>query len=809
MSKPLNGLTNKEVIKSRNEHGENLLPQKKEGSIIALLLSQFESPLIYLLLGVSIVSFLFGEQQDGFLILAVLVINISIGFYQEFRAQKTLDALKQLLEPITTVIREGKRKRIPTREVVVGDLIVLGAGDVVPADGMVIESVNLLIKEAVLTGEGEAVAKAPEFDDQAYMGTTILSGNGIMEAKVVGVDTKFGQIGKELIAIEQRETPLQASLEKFSKVLSILVIIVALVIFLVGIYYENEALTMLRYAIVLAVAVIPEGLPVVVTVILALGMRRILKQKGLVKNLISVETLGATTVICTDKTGTLTTGNMQVVMEQLEDKQRTYQAFIVNNEQRTNIEIALWDYVHKNGFNAKKFFEDFEKIYLEPFSSASKYALTVCSCAKSKIGYLTGAPEILLDYCKLSEGEKKEIEAEINKLAAQGYRLLAAAYQENIDEAKPKLKNSYTWAGLIGITDPLREDAAANLQKAEEAGIDVKIITGDYRITAEKIAQNLGLHLNASQIIEGNEIDAMSAYELSKVIGVKKLFARVTPEHKLKIVEALQDNGKVVAMTGDGVNDVLALKKADIGIAMGNAVEVAKEASDLILLNNNFSTIISTVEEGRLVYKNIRKVIAYILSNSFAEMILIFGALLLRLPAPLAVAQILWIHLICDGPPDIALGFDDDKTGLLKQKPHDTRKEFILDKKTRTLIVFISLCIAFLSLMIFNHFYSVVGDYKLAQSVVFAFLSMISLTYILSYKDLEVPILRMKKFFKNKILIWSLVYGYILTFIAIYLPGLNEALDVTPLEPIHWVIIVLGAVVISIGVELIKMIRFK
>jgi Ca2+-transporting ATPase len=341
-----------------------------------------------------------------------------------------------------------------------------------------------------------------------------------------------------------------------------------------------------------------------------------------------VETLGATTVICTDKTGTLTTGNMQVINEEMVVQDRSYQAFIVNNEQRTNIEVAMWDHVHRNGFDANSFFDQYKKNYLELFSSETKYALTICASSTESIGYLTGAPEIVMGFCHMSEDDKTNRIRMIEDLAAQGYRLLAAAFKINNDEEELKQKKGYTWSGLIAIADPIREEAAASLMKAKQAGIAVKILTGDYRVTAEKIAQNLKLELAPHQIIEGGQIDVMSTEELSKVISEKVLFARITPEHKLKIVEALQLNGEIVAMTGDGVNDVLALKRADIGIAMGNAVEVAKEAADLILLNNNFNTIISTVEEGRLVFKNIRKVTGYVLSNSFAEMLLILGAMI-------------------------------------------------------------------------------------------------------------------------------------------------------------------------------------
>ncbi len=803
------GLTTQEVAKQREVYGENKLPSSNEVSLFKLLLSQFKSPLIILLLITALISFVFNEGSDAILITIVLVLNISIGLSQEYKAQKTLQALKNMLEPTTTVVRNNSRKRIFTHEIVPGDIVVLGAGDIIPADGKILEANYLLIKEAILTGESEAIPKDPKKDNLVFMGTSVLKGSGIFKVEKIALETKFGKIGEELIKINDSETPLQKSLSDFSKKLSILVIILAITIFIIGLLYGNPPTEMFRYAIILAIAIIPEGLPVVVTVILARGMNRILKKKGLVKNLLSVETLGATTVICVDKTGTLTTGNMQIVDEIMVEKDRSYEAFIINNDQRTNIEIAMWEYIKKTGFNIKGFVKNYKKEFFESFSSESKYALTICSCPKEKIAYLTGAPDIILKYIGDSDATKDKIMSDISFLASQGYRLIASAYKIDSDTENLKKKTGYIWSGLLAIYDPLRPEAKESLNLAQQGGISVKILTGDYIKTAEKIAYNLNLDLKRDEMLEGKELDKMTSKQLSKIIDKIRLFARITPQHKLKIIEALQSKGEVVAMTGDGVNDVLALKKADIGIAMGNSAEVTKEAADLILLNNNFSTIIHTIEEGRLVFKNIRKVIGYILSNSFAEITLIFATFLLRLPTPLTVAQILWIHLICDGPPDLALGFDTDTKGLLQDKPHNSKKEFILDKKTRVLILFVSITVAIITLIVYSHFVLRVGDTQLGQTISFAILSIISLSYLFSYKELEVPVYRIKGIFKNKIIIFSIIYGLILTFMAIYIEPIRGALGNSVLELNHWIIIILVALIIVIGVEVIKLMKKK
>lgn len=800
------GLSEKEVQAGQKQFGPNAIEQVQKDNALTILAKQFKSPIIYLLSGTAIVTMLFGEWTDAILIMAVLVFDIAFGFYQEYNASKTLHALKQMIDPQTTVIRAGKRIRVSTKELVPGDLAVLGPGDIVPADGKLLNSVNLLIKEAILTGEQEAIPKSDQGkDSKVFMGTSVLSGNGVMQVTGTGKQTEFGKIGLSLLTMDEQETPLQLQLEKFSKSLTLIVLVISIIIFGAGIARENSIWDSLRFAIVLAIAAIPEGLPIVVTVILSLGMKRILKEKGLVKNLLSVETLGSTTVICTDKTGTLTEGNMKVVITELTHKESLMKALVSNNDQRTNMEVALFTYAKSEEMPIDDYFESNSKFYDEPFSSETKYHFSIWDDGHKKTAYLTGAPEFIMSACNLADDEKKRIKTIISDWANKGLRVIAAAYKDSGDLKK---KEQFSLSGLIGIDDPIRDSAKASLEQAARAGIKVKIITGDYRKTAVKIAHNLGLTIADENIMEGTELDKISLSDLRKKIGSVILFARVSPQHKLKIIEALQKNGEVVAMTGDGVNDVLALKKADIGIAMGNSSDVAKEAADLILLDNDFQTIVSTCEEGRLVYLNIKKVIGYILSNSFAEIILITIATLLGLPVPLLVAQILWIHLICDGPPDIILGFDHDKTGLLDSPPKDHRKEQIFDRKLRTLVGAVSTSIALLGTAIYLYYLNN-GGVDLARTMVFAFLCMISLIYIFSYKDLNRPLWKMRNLGENKLLFGAILYGIILTVSALYLPFLNIFLNTQPIGLEHWIVIMTASVFVTGVVELVKKFRFK
>ena len=797
------GLNEKEVLELRQKFGENVIPYKEEAAWLSVLFSQFKSPLIYIVIIVGLISLIFKEYFDALLIGAVVVLNVLMGFSQEHHAKKTLSALRKILKPKTIVIRESQRKEIEVKELVPGDLVVLGSGDKIPADGKLTEGVNFLVNEAILTGEEEAITKTEkEGRNLLFMGTTVLSGRGIMEVVKIGRDTEVGKIGQSLSEIKEEKTPLQEKLEVFAKSLAKIVLVISLIIFLTGLLYRANPVEIFKMAVILAIAAIPEGLPIAITVILALGMRRILKRHGLVKTLLSIETLGSTSVICTDKTGTLTEGNMRVVKTDFLDKDKALLALTLVNEQRSNLEVAVWNYIkNEKRSSPQEILDSTERIYEEPFDSEKKYSMTINKIIGKEEAFLMGAPEIILSFCQNLENEKSETLGKIERWADEGLKVLGVASKEKGDL---KEKKEFSFMGLVGIADPIRKEAKEAIQIAQKAGIKVKIVTGDYRKTAERVASNLGFDLKPQNILEGQELEIISEKELKEKIDDIILFTRVTPHQKQKIVKVLQEKGEIVAMTGDGVNDAPALKKADIGVVIGAGTDVAKEAGDLILLDNNFKTIVAACEEGRLIFSNIKKVVAYVLSNSFVEITAIFGAILLNFPPPLTVAQILWIHLICDGPPDIVLGFEPKEKMLMQESPKNLKKEGILDNLTMFLIFAVSITAGVLSLFLFWYFGFKKGDLNLGQTITFATIASVDLIYIFAYKNLKKPIIKTENFFQNKYLFWGISFGFLLLFLAIYLPFCNKILGTVPLDLFHWLLVFSVALITTLIIELAK-----
>jgi len=803
---PPKGLSEKQVLEIRKKFGENTISSKKKTAWFSILFSQFKSPLIYILIIIGFISLFFKEYFDVILIWSVIILNILMGFSQEYHVEKTLTALRKFLKPKTIVIREGKRKEIESRELVPGDLVILNSGDKAPADGKIIEGANLLINEAILTGEEEAIAKTTkEESNKVFMGTIVIFGRGVMEVLNIGKETAIGKIEQSLADIKERKTPIQLKLDEFSKSLGKIILIVCLVIFLVGLLYQVGTWEMFRFSIILAVAAIPEGLPIAITVILALGMRRILKRNGLVKKLISIETLGSTSVICTDKTGTLTEGKMKVVKTDFLDEGKALLALTLNNEQMSGLELAIWNYIkEKKRFNPQDIFDKTERVYEEPFDSEKKYSMTINKVGTNEeTAFLKGAPEIILSFCQISYEEKNKILGEIENWADEGLRILGVAFKERGDL---KEKKEFSWLGLVGIIDPIRKDVKEAILSVQEAGIKIKIVTGDYRKTAERVAINLGFKLESKNVLEGQELEVISEEELKKKIDDIVIFSRIVPHQKQKIVKVLQEKGEVVAMTGDGVNDALALKKADIGVAVGSASEVAKEAGDLILLDNNFKTIVAAIEEGRLIFSNIKKVVSYVLSNSFVEIFLIFGSIILNLPYPLTIVQILWLHLICDGPPDIILGFEPKEKDLMKERPQNIQKESILSDSMKFLIFGISFIVGSLCLFLFWYILKKTGDLAFVRTLIFATVAVVDLIYIFSFKNLKKPVFKTDNFFQNKLLFLGVFYGFFLTFAAVYLPALNRILGTTPLKPFYWLLVLGVALIATFWTEVVKFI---
>ena len=815
----LTGLTPEQVLERRAQFGENRLPAEKGVSVWTILLNQLKSPLVYIILVAAGVSLVLGELGDFAIIMVVVVIDVILGFVQEYQAQRTYVALKGLLKPTTTVIRDGQRLEVEVWELVPGDLVLLTAGEKAPGDGELIESTRLSIDEAILTGESEPVNKhsidqaeenppdkAVEAQTHVFMGTTVVTGRGILRVTETGTQTELGQIATSLSEHVEEDTPLQLRLKAFSKVLTYIVVGATLVILLVGLAMGREFFDMLRTSIILAIAAVPEGLLIAVTVILVLGMRKVLNRNGLVKKLLAVETLGSVSVICTDKTGTLTEGRMRVNRADLLDNQRAWQTMVLCNNLEGPVDIALWEYAEKViPGGPQELFDQSERLAEELFTSETKYMITAVTSNLFKgerYYFLKGAPEIVLGMCNITTEPREDLLAQVDEWAGEGMRLLGLAYRQG---GMLEDYTGYTWVGLLGMEDPVREGVQHAIQVAQHAGIQVKMITGDYRLTAEHIACSIDLMEEGDPTLEGGEIAGLTDEQLQEQVKKTAVFSRIRPQDKFRIVRALQAYGGIAAMIGDGVNDAPALKRADIGVVVGTATDVAKETADLILLDNNFRTIVAAVEEGRTIFQNIRKVVAYTLSNSFAEVLTIFVAMMLRWPAPLAVAQILWIHLICDGPSDIVLGFEPKEKGIMDEppKPKDSP---ILTHLGMSLIAVISVVSSIFALLIFGYYFAIHGDAVEGQSLVFASLATNSMVYIFAYRSMRQPLWKMVPLRENKWLVWTVLAGLATVLIAFLIPGLRKVLGIVPLTLTQWGLIAGIALLLLAIVEIAKLI---
>ncbi len=781
---PDGGLSQTEVLARRKAYGENRLPAEKATSPLTILLAQVKSPLVYIILVAALVSLVAREYGDFAIIMAVVVIDVVLGFAQEYQAQKTYTALKGLLKPTTTVLRDGERREVEAWELVPGDLALLSMGEKVPADGRVRESVKLGLDEAILTGEAEPVTK--DVGQSAFMGTTVVAGRGLIQVDKTGPATELGGIATSLQEHVEEDTPLQKRLKAFSRTLTLIVLGFTLAILATGLILGEDFLQMLRTSIILAIAAVPEGLLIAVTVILVLGMRKILKRNGLVKRLLAVETLGSVTTICTDKTGTLTEGRMRVSMADILDADRALQVMVLCNDLEGPVDIALWEHARLlMGADPQAMVDRSQRLEEELFTSETKYMITAVTgtlLGGQGYNFLKGAPEIVLGMCEIKPEEKARHLGLVDEWAGLGLRMIGLAVRPlgRLEDYR-----GYSWVGLLGLEDPVREGVVESVEVAHRAGIQVKMITGDYPKTAEHVARRIGLMQEGEGSLEGREVADLGDTELQALVRTTPVFARIRPHDKLRIIRALQAEGEITAMIGDGVNDAPALQRANIGVVVGSATDVAKETADLILLDNNFRTIVAAVEEGRIIFQNIRKVVAYTLSNSFAEVLAIFVAMILGWPAPLLVAQILWIHLICDGPSDIVLGFEPMEKGIMDEKPKSLH-EPILSHLGLSLIGVISVSSATAVLLLFHHMYAVHGNPVEGRSIVFASFAINSMVYIFAYRSMRQPIWRMNPLRANMALVWAVAAGVAMAILPFLMPGLRSLLGIVPLSLAEW-----------------------
>jgi Ca2+-transporting ATPase len=824
------GLSLPEAEEKLKQFGLNEIEKGKSLSWFRLLFNQFKSPLIYILFLAGLITLFLKEWTDSVVIFLAVGLNTILGFIQEFKAEKSLIALSKILVPHARVIRDGKEEVIEAAKLVPGDLVILLTGDKIPADGKMIEAVDFHANEAILTGESLSVAKKK--GDEVFTGTMVASGRGKFLVEKTGRATKMGRIAVKLSETVGEETPLKKQIGHFSKILAVIFSLICVIIFLEGLWRQRDPLEMFTLSVAVAVAAIPEGLVVSLTVILTLGMQRILKRKGLVRRLLAAETLGSVDVICADKTGTLTKGKMEVIGSLASKKitqaeERLKRAAILCNNMTNPLEIAMMHWAQKEISGGEEMVSSNLRLGEIPFSSQRKFIAILVDLKNKNQGeiILSGAPEMVMEMSTMSGKEKESWRKKLDNSTKKGLRVVAfssasgslkelrtsfSRLEKEANKFDGQLSGDWRflkleWLGLLLFEDPVRAEVKETLRLCRRAGIKVKVVTGDYRHTAVAVLNKLeigGGSIKDNQIMEGWELEKISEKELAKQIEEIVLFARTTPEQKIRIVEALQAKGHSIAMMGDGVNDALALKKSDIGIVVGEASEVAKETADMVLLDSNFKTIVAAVEEGRGIFENIRKVVLYLLSDSFTEMILIGGSLLLGLPSPLLPAQILWVNLVEDGLPGLALAFEPKDQGLMEEPPR-VKERPILDQEVKAIIFIIGLVTDFLLFLVFWCLLKQNLAIEVIRTIIFAGLAINSLLYVFSCKTLRKNLWQVNPV-SNKFLVLSVIFGFFLLFSGIYFSPLGLILKTEALPAGFWLLIFGLGLFNTGGIELVK-----
>lgn len=871
------GLTAEEAKKRQEEYGLNELKAKKKKSLLVKFLEQFKDFMIIILIISAIISGVVGVAQgegftDTIIILVVVVVNAIIGVAQENKAEKSLEALQKLSSHVAKVIRNGKLQVIQSKELVPGDIVILETGDYVPADLRIIEAVNLKAQEAALTGESVPVEKmAAKIEDEKigigdrinmlFSSSLITYGRGKAVVVETGMNTEVGKIADIINTAEEQETPLQQKLDKLGKTLGIVALAICAVIFVVGLLYGKEPIHMFMTAVSLAVAAIPEGLPAVFTIVLAIGVQRMVKRNAIVKKLPAVETLGSASVICSDKTGTLTQNKMTVEKvfcdgnlvnleesaDMIDIQKLVYASMLCNDTKISEddkltgdpTETALVDMAFKLDFDPSVY-GMFPRVAEIPFDSDRKLMTTVHEENGKYVVYTKGGVDELLANCNsyILEGdiktdleEYKEIIRKYNmEMAQNALRVLAMAYKvldhkPTAEEIK-ELESNLTYIGMVGMIDPPRLEVKDAVQECKEAGIKTVMITGDHKITAIAIAKSLGILENDDEAITGTELEEMSDEELIRNVRKYSVYARVSPEHKVRIVKAWQANGEIVAMTGDGVNDAPSLKIADIGCAMGVVgTDVAKEAADVILTDDNFATVVSAVEEGRRIYDNILKAIQFLLSSNIGEIVVLFLAILITpllskqfgvditLIETLLPIHILWINLVTDSLPALALAVDPAADNVMKRKPLKNTKKGIFTKGMTWRIVYQGLMIGLITLAAF-----IIGlstpdvsqeeKVKIGQTMAFYVLALSELVHVFNIRDNKRSIFK-TGMFNNSKLILATVVSASLMFVILFTQGLRDIFSLAMLPAMHvfeTVMLVLAPVII---VEIFKLLKIN
>ena len=834
---PEKGLTSSQARTRLEKYGKNKLSEKKRPGLFFKFISQFSDFMVLILLAASAASFIIsilsnsGDMADPVIILIIVILNAVIGTVQEAKAEKAISALRELSAPRARVLRNGREYIIPSEEVVRGDILLPRAGDRICADARLIEAAALRAEEASLTGESVPAeknagvilpGKTPVGDraNMLFSSTFITGGHGKAVVTDTGMDTQVGAIAAMLEEGSPPDTPLQKGLAKTGRLLGLGALAICFVIFILGLFQKMPVLDIFMISVSLAVAAIPEGLPAVVTIVLAMGVRRLAARRAVIRRLPAVETLGSTTVICTDKTGTLTQNKMRV--EKLISSGRAVSSHSVPGKFLLSLgalcnnscpksgggytgdptEAALAEAGEAAGEKKPDLEKRFVRIHEIPFDSRQKYMLTIHRLPTG--GFRTimkGAPDIISGLCagihtdsgirRLDKAERRALREQNSSLAQKGMRVIAAAYRDS--EVMPdtgSVPENMVFAGLIGLSDPLRSGAAQAVSRCRQAGIRTVMITGDHILTAKAIAEKAGIFLPGDRAVTGSELDNISQDELCRHIGEYSVFARVSPEHKVRIVRAFQAAGNVVAMTGDGVNDAPALRCADIGCAMGlSGTDVAKNAADMVLTDDNFSTIVNAVEQGRGIFDNIRRTIHFLLSSNIGEILSVLCAFILRLPAPLLAVQLLWINLITDSLPALALGTEPASEDIMKQPPRKSGSGIFSADSARSIIIegcFIG-ALAFLAFTIGRIFFDTTSDPVIGRTMTFAVLSLSQLIHSFDLKSRQS--LFRTGISGNPALIAAFIIGAVMQVSVISIPALCGIFSTAPLSPLCWLIV--------------------
>ena len=821
------GLEESEVLKRREQKGKNKLEDKKKESILVKFIKQFNDFMIIILIIASIISAIVAKLQgendyiDSIIIIGIVILNAIMGVVQEAKAEKSIESLKQMTPQKAKVIREGKTKEINAEEIVEGDIIILEAGNYVPADCRLLESYNLKIEESSLTGENIPAEKDAkgiykeniplgDMKNMAFMASIVVNGHAKAVVTNIGMETQVGKIANMIIENESPETPIQRKLGQVGKILGIACLVICIIIFIIGIIKKIDPIEMFMTSVGLAVAAIPEGLPAIVTIVLSIGITKMAKKNSIIRKLPAVETLGSSNVICSDKTGTLTQNKMKVVEIYSKDINKTieYGSLCTDCEITEKNEItgdptekAIVEKGIELGKNKHLLQEEFPRINEISFDSNRKMMTTIHKIGNKYRIITKGAPDVLLKRCIRTEEKnldliaRKEILNQNTIMANKALRVIAVAYKDvntlPIKIDSENIEKELIFLGLIGMIDPPRERVKEAIKTCKEAGIKTVMITGDHLDTAKAIAKDLGILKSDNEAIRGQDLDKLTDEELRKKIKNYSVFARVTPEHKVRIVKAWQRTGAVVAMTGDGVNDSPALKNADIGIAMGkNGTDVAKNAADMILTDDNFVTIVEAVKQGRNIYDNIRKAIHFLIATNIGEIVTIFMGLVLGLKSPLLAIQLLWINLVTDSFPAIALGLESAEKDIMNRQPIDKRKGIFADGLWNKIIVE-GIMIGMLTLIAFsigNKYYGL----EVARTMAFLTMGFLELIHSINIKSeksiFEVGI------FENKYLIGSIILGILIQIIVVLIPPVANIFELTELNQTQWLI----TIVISI-----------